>query len=82
MAENEKKCFAEDCPCTNLSCKLHGLCVECVAVHRQNRNHLPECMADILRADVQALCAKVEFGVIDNMPAARRAREAAAAARK
>jgi hypothetical protein len=65
----------DDCPCTTLKCKLHGNCVECVRVHRQNQNHLPECMQSMLRGLVKEIAEKVEFSVVDELPAARRARQ-------
>jgi len=64
----------EDCPCTNLRCRIHGNCVECIRAHRSHKLHLPECMCTIVRAEIAALADKVEYGVIDNRPAFKRAR--------
>jgi len=36
--ENEKKCA---CPSTD--CERHGMCCQCVAYHRENKN-LPMCL--------------------------------------
>ena len=59
---------AEDCPCEVLTCELRGHCVECVAGHRRNGHHLPECLQPLLRDLVEQLAAKVEYGVVERRP--------------
>jgi hypothetical protein len=60
--------LAEDCPCTLLTCTIRGNCVECVRVHRVNKEHLPECMHDVLRDHIAALAKQVELGVVEQRP--------------
>jgi len=67
-------CIAEDCPCLNVKCKIYGNCVECVRIHRINKNHLPECMGDIVRDLIKDLAGKVEFGVVDKRPVVKKQR--------
>jgi hypothetical protein len=66
--ENEKICLAEDCPCIQLSCPIHGNCLECVRNHRRHKRHIPECMQETLREQIAALAKQVEFGVVDERP--------------
>lgn len=37
----------DHCPCTK-SCRYHGNCKECVAIHRAHREHVPNCMRSML----------------------------------
>ena len=60
--------LAEDCPCTLLTCTIRGNCVECVRIHRTNKEHLPECMHDVLRDHIAALAKQVELRVEDHRP--------------
>lgn len=57
-----KNCFdTEDhCNCTNRSCKYHGKCLECVAIHRAHQDHLPFCMQDMLNQKIRDLSALTE----------------------
>lgn len=73
--EEKNVLLAEDCPCTLLSCTAHGNCVECVSIHRQHKEHVPECIADILREDLKVIAAKIECGIIDNRPAIKKDRK-------
>jgi len=60
--------IADDCPCLNKRCAMHGDCVRCVAAHRQHRKHIPECMEDIIRDSVKGLAELVEYRVEDARP--------------
>lgn len=65
---SEKSYLAEDCPCTQLACPIHGNCVECVRNHRRHKRHIPECLQDVLREQITALAKQVEFSVMDERP--------------
>jgi hypothetical protein len=75
MESGKNPNIAEDCPCLNLKCKIRGDCVECVRMHRTNKNHLPECMGDIIRDIVKDLAGKVEFDVVDRRPVVKKQTE-------
>jgi hypothetical protein len=66
-AENPRS-RAEDCPCVQTDCDLHGLCVECVEVHRKGGHHLPECMQPMLRQAITDLATKAELNVSEGRP--------------
>jgi hypothetical protein len=63
--EKETAHLADDCPCVQLACPIHGDCVACIRGHREHKRHLPECMQDVIREQIAALAKKVEFGVVD-----------------
>jgi len=44
-----------DCPCTAPNCPRHGLCAECIAVHRQSRSSVPVCLRKVVEAQVLRL---------------------------
>lgn len=67
--------LAEDCPCIQLDCPIHGNCVVCVRNHRLNESHNPECLQDVLREQIAALARKVEFGVVEERPKPDRGEE-------
>jgi hypothetical protein len=50
----------DHCNCTNRSCKYHGKCLECVAIHRAHQDHLPYCMQDMLNQKIRDLSALTE----------------------
>ena len=37
----------DHCSCT-AACPYHGRCLECVAIHRGHRDHLPDCLKPIV----------------------------------
>jgi hypothetical protein len=43
----------QDCPCKSTTCSRRGNCIECTAIHRNNRENLPACLRDI--ADRKAI---------------------------
>lgn len=59
-----------ECPCSQIECEWHGNCFECVLIHRANRQHVPECLEEILRQKVRALALSVEYDVVDTHPKA------------
>jgi hypothetical protein len=74
---NEETCLAEDCPCIQLDCPIHGNCVECVRGHRQHKRHIPECMQEVLREQIAALAKKVEYDVVEARPEPKGTRDRA-----
>ena len=49
------------CTCPNTLCDWHGRCKECVALHRDNGNHVPFCLQPILRDKILSLVETVEM---------------------
>ena len=45
------------CPAT---CKFHGKCVECVAVHRGHGDHLPHCFQNMVNRRIERLSGLTE----------------------
>jgi hypothetical protein len=60
--------IAADCPCTLTTCGIRGDCEACVRVHRANKEHLPECMENLLRDIVAQLAHLVEYDVVEARP--------------
>lgn len=50
----------DHCPCQNKLCKEHGKCVNCVAIHRAHRDHLPVCFRDMVNERLHELSALTE----------------------
>lgn len=76
------------CTCPNTLCDWHGRCKECVALHRDNGNHVPFCLQPIPGDKILSLLETVEM-TAENKPGRpleyrkyvkARDREAAAAA--
>ena len=40
------KAGGDHCSC-RVDCPYHGRCMECVAIHRGHRDHVPSCLAKI-----------------------------------
>lgn len=51
------------CSCKN-PCKFHGKCVECVAIHRGHRDHLPDCFKDMVNEKFRAMSALTEHSIV------------------
>ena len=56
------------CPCTQSQCPIRGNCVLCVQNHVEKGNHLPECMQNMLRGNIEALAGMVEFKCDEKRP--------------
>ena len=50
------------CPCKG--CKYHGKCLECVAIHRGHRHHLPNCFRDMVNEKLCKLSELTEHTVL------------------
>lgn len=57
-------CGEDHCSCTS-PCKWHGKCVECVALHRAHRDHLPACFRDMFNERLKCLSALTEHTIVD-----------------
>ena len=66
-AEQPVEAIAEDCPCVQTHCPIHGHCVACVRGHR-NGSHIPECMQDQLRGIIADLASHVEMKTREARP--------------
>jgi hypothetical protein len=66
--EDLKLSFNKHCTCIQKQCPIWGNCVLCVENHRVNKNHIPECMQELVRDSVATLCRLVEFNPIDKRP--------------
>lgn len=56
----------DHCPCTS-SCKYHGKCMECVAIHRAHLDHIPVCLRPLLNAKLKILSELTEHSIIDEL---------------
>ena len=52
----------DHCPCKK-SCRYHGNCKECVAIHRAHQEHVPNCMRTMLNQKIRALSELTEHTV-------------------
>lgn len=57
-------CGEQHCTCPKLSCKYHGNCLVCVAIHRGHGNHLPFCLQDMLNKRIHELSQLTEHSVL------------------
>ena len=49
IAELKEALKTQDhCSCKTKGCKHHGKCIECVAIHRGHKHHLPNCFRDMV----------------------------------
>lgn len=60
--------FNKHCTCIQKDCPIWGNCVLCVENHKANKNHLPECMQEMLRESISTLSRLVEFTPVDHRP--------------
>lgn len=49
----------DHCPCT-ASCRYHGNCKECVAIHRAHQEHVPFCMRPLINQKLSLLSELTE----------------------
>lgn len=49
----------DHCPCTK-SCRHHGNCKECVAIHRAHEEHLPNCFQNMVNKKIKDLSELTE----------------------
>lgn len=64
VAEVRESLKTEDhCPCIT-QCKYHGKCLECVAIHRAHKDHLPYCLWDMVNDRIAAVSQLTEHSVV------------------
>ena len=49
------------CPCSQLECPIRGNCVLCVQNHLEHKRHIPECIQNILRPQIESLFKQLEL---------------------
>lgn len=54
-----KRSGVDHCSCP-AACKLHGKCMECVALHRGHGDHLPHCMQSMVNRRIEQLSGLTE----------------------
>jgi hypothetical protein len=37
------------CTCPKTKCEWHGKCLECVALHRYHKDHMPNCLQQVFK---------------------------------
>ncbi len=58
------------CPCTQSQCPIRGNCVLCIQNHLDNKNHIPECIQNLIRPAIESLSKQVELKMSDSRPTA------------
>jgi len=51
------------CTCPKVECEWHGKCLECVALHRYNKDHFPNCFQNIFNDKIKAIASIGELEV-------------------
>ena len=49
------------CTCPKIKCEFHGDCAKCVAIHRYNGEHIPNCLQFIISDKIKALAGACEM---------------------
>ncbi len=63
MLHHSLEANEDHCNCTKKGCKYHGKCLECVAIHRAHREHLPYCMQSMVNEKLMSLSALTEHSL-------------------
>ncbi|MPN24047.1 hypothetical protein SDC9_171440 [bioreactor metagenome] len=67
IAELQQNIGKQDhCSCEK-ACKYHGRCVECVAIHRAHREHLPNCFRSMINEKIEILSNLTEHSIIEQI---------------
>ncbi|WP_315120821.1 LPS biosynthesis protein [uncultured Clostridium sp.] len=56
----------DHCTCKK-ACKYHGKCVECVAIHRAHRDHLPNCFRSLVNEKIEKLSELTEHSIVEQI---------------
>ena len=59
-----RKAGLDFCPCTDASCKHHGICYECVQIHRGHGMHLPFCLQKMLNKRLEMVSELTEHSIV------------------
>lgn len=49
------------CPCSQKECPIRGNCVLCVQNHLAHKRHIPECIQNLLRPDIEKIMNLLEL---------------------
>ncbi len=60
--------YNKNCPCTQKQCPIRGNCVLCIQNHLEHKRHIPECIQNLLRKDVENLSKMMELKTEDQRP--------------
>ncbi|MPN39726.1 hypothetical protein SDC9_187255 [bioreactor metagenome] len=56
----------DHCSCQK-ACKYHGKCIECVAIHRAHREHLPNCFRSMVNERIEKLSELTEHTALEQI---------------
>lgn len=56
----------DHCTCEK-PCKYHGKCIECVAIHRAHRDHLPNCFRTMINERIEKLSELTEHSFLQQI---------------
>lgn len=56
----------DHCSCRK-ACKHHGKCIECVAIHRAHRDHLPTCFRSMVNESIEKLSQLTEHSIVEHV---------------
>ena len=56
------------CCCTQKECPILGNCVLCIQNHVEKGNHMPECMQNMIRGNIESLAGIVEYECNEKRP--------------
>jgi hypothetical protein len=56
----------DHCSC-NKSCRYHGNCKECVAIHRAHEEHVPNCMRPLINKKIKILSELTEHTIVNEI---------------
>lgn len=52
----------DHCPCKK-SCRYHGNCKECIAIHRAHQEHVPNCLRPMINKKIKLLSELTEHTI-------------------
>jgi hypothetical protein len=55
----------QKCSCPKAKCEWHGKCLECVTLHRYNKDHVPNCFQQIINDKIRAIASIGEMTAIE-----------------
>ncbi len=53
------------CSCPKVKCEWHGRCVECAALHRYYKDHVPKCFQPFIRDKIALIAQIAELVTIE-----------------
>jgi hypothetical protein len=53
------------CSCPKVKCEWHGKCLECVTLHRYNKDHVPNCFQQMINDKLKAVAAIGEMNATE-----------------